>query len=98
MNRKANIVLKNVLGIVIAVLGIGMLILGIVNVYSAISNQEIKSAESRIEVLVSQIENLGIGESGTFTITGYKNSENWFIMGWSNLDLTKPEKCFEKST
>jgi len=97
MEKKGDIVLKNVLGMVIAVIGIGMLILGIVNVYKAISNQEIKSAESRIEVLVSQIDNLNEGQQGTFSITGYRNSKEWFLLGWSNLASGKPDKCFDKS-
>ena len=91
MKGKRGILMKNVLGIIIAVLGLSLIIYGAYRVYTANVNLEEKSARNIIDSIEGKIDNLEEGQSSSITIRGLKG---WSLVGWNKDDSFRPEQCF----
>lgn len=95
MKKRGDLVLKNTLGILIAIAGIAMLALAIFAVISNLSNQEIKNVRNLADDLVAKSELVSEGESILFDRAGFPNSNMWQIVGFNQEDEFIPAKCFD---
>ena len=101
LNKKAEekVLTPNFITLVIGVIGLLLVFGGAYLFYKNVTaDQEIESAKSTLNTIIEKIEFMKQGQ-GKFTIQGFKNSENWFLMAWNKNDPTdtKPEKCFLNS-
>ncbi|GEM_PF-5666609 len=84
-----------IVSIVIAAIGI-IIILGVAGVilYSNFTEEQ-RAAKKTIESIVGKIKNLKDGETGRFAVQGFKNSENWYLVGFDSRDSLddKPGRC-----
>ncbi|MBU0760879.1 MAG: hypothetical protein KJ600_02250 [Nanoarchaeota archaeon] len=97
MKKKA-ILMKNTLGIILAVGGIALLLfLGGEIAYGAFkTNQEDKAAQTVIDLVKTKIDAIGTDESTELEIKGIDTGGegDWFLVGWNEEGLIKPDKCF----
>lgn len=93
--RKKGDLTNQALSVLIAVIGILLIAYGIYKLYDVVRNNENKNAQKTIDVLNEKIKFLEEGNSGIFTVQGFKNSQNWYIAGWTG--GTGPDKCFLNS-
>ncbi|MSS74793.1 hypothetical protein EXS73_01065 [Candidatus Pacearchaeota archaeon] len=98
--RKGDLLTDNFLEILLAV--IGLVLVGYVayQIYQVTVNQDVTIAKKMLDSLEAKINVLKVGEEGEFSLrTPYSSKEasNWFITGWSNTDLHRPEKCYFES-
>ncbi len=94
MKRKGDLT-NQALSVIIAVIGILLIAYGIYKLYDVVRNNDNKNAQKTIDVLNEKISFLEEGNSGIFTIQGFKKSKEWYITGWTG--GTGPDKCFLSS-
>ncbi len=88
--RKQGILLKNALGMFIAV--IGLIFLGFIawKLYSYTVNQDSENAKDSLTALMARVDALEDGQSNSFLIRGV---EGWQLTGWSRNTPDTPSKC-----
>ena len=91
------ILMKNVMGIIIAVIGLAIFFAGVYGFYQVTKSQTVENARKTLDSIMGKIELLQDGENNTFIFQGPKG---WFLTGWSKEEgrlQGKPDKCFDKS-
>lgn len=81
------------LGIILACLVILLFIVLVVKVYKTYRDEETKNAITALEEFVGKLNSLDEGFNGVLEIQGFKGRQNWAIVGWSQSDLSRPQKC-----
>lgn len=94
--RKKGQLLKNLVGIIIAVIGLSVLFLGFYKLYTVSSSQESENARNLLSNLVTKIETVDQGE-GKMTFQGFNGADTWYLVGWSKNDDSRPQKCLQGS-
>lgn len=98
MKRKGELFGENIVGILIAVIGLG-LVVGIIGqqIYRANVDNEGDSARKTLDGIIGKIENLQDGETGSFAVQGFTESNNWYLVGFDSRVQDRPDKCFLES-
>ena len=94
------ILMKNVMGIIIAVIGLAIFFAGVYGIYQVNKSQTAENARKTLDSIMGKIELLEDGENNTFIIRGVTSAKDWYLVGWSKEEgrlQGKPDKCFDKS-
>lgn len=92
--------MKNVMGIIIAVIGLAIFFAGVYGLYQVNKSQAAENARKTLDSIMGKAELLQDGENNTFVIQGFKGGDDWYLVGWSKEEGRlegKPDKCFDKS-
>jgi len=89
--------MKNVMGIIIAVIGLAIFFAGVYQLYQVNKSQTVENARKTLDNIIGKIELLQDGENNTFVIQGFKGGDDWYLVGWSEGEEGRPDKCFFNS-
>jgi len=92
-NRKG-ILMKNVMGIIIAVVGLAVFFAGVYSLYKVNIAQDVENARNTLDNIIGKIELLDEDQENTFVIQGFSGAKNWHLIGWNNDTQPRPDKCF----
>lgn len=92
---KKGIVMNTTIEVIVAVLAVA-LVAGVAYkvLYPVFVNQESDSVNKMLDVVVARADGLTNGENNTFLVRGVAD---WYLMGWSKSDPSRPDKCFLNS-
>ena len=86
--------LKNVMGLVLAILGILAFISAGYRLYQVFADQDIQNAKHALDVIEAKASALEEGKTNIFTLLG---PEQWMLFGWSKEDRDAPDRCYFSS-
>src|SRR3989338_11696582 len=96
--RASQFLPENVVSIIIGaiiLIGFG---LGVYTWYqTAQTDTEFASASSTIRTIKGKIDALKVGQENDFPFQGFAGKQAWYIKGYSNTTINRPEKCFFES-
>lgn len=94
MKKHGDFFINNVLGIVIAVIGIVVFVYAFTRLYDYNVDQEKEKAQSVLSSLIDKANALPEQVSSLTTIQGV---DDWYLAGWSDSEVNKPDRCYDKS-
>jgi len=99
INNKKAILLKNAMGLIIAVLGLALLLTGAYTIYKrATHNQAMEDVQNLINTIEAKINIVQNNQNITFLIREIQDKESeWFLTSWNAKNPNAPGKCFYKS-
>jgi hypothetical protein len=93
INAKGEITIENVVSVIIVVIILVAFIFGAYKIYTVYRNQESENAQTMANNLEGKVNALEYGQTGSFLIQGFENSNSWDIVSWDAGDPTGPDKC-----
>lgn len=100
MNRRADILTPNFVGLLIAIIGLVIIGIGVGTLYASSANQENTNARHFIDSLVGKIDTLAEdGVPRIITLGGFasKKTNGWALVSWSKGATPRPDRCYFKS-
>ncbi len=89
--------LRNVLGLILAILGILIIMYGVYQLYKVFVNQDIEKAKHALDVLeakVKALDEMGSGANLNVTLIG---PDTWMLYAWNAEDRNAPDRCYFSS-
>jgi len=90
--------------IIIGILCLALIIAAIVIIYKVFVNQEAQNAKVTIDGIEAKINNLAVGQNGTFSVSGFPGAApsditaaRWYFIGWSKAETGRPGACTYES-
>src|SRR3989338_7992493 len=91
--RKKGDLTNNILSLVVVALGIVILLFGFLRLLENARDDETRNVQRTLDGIVEKIKLLEDGQSNKFLIQGFPGANNWFLVGWSGNEPSRPEKC-----
>jgi len=96
--RASQFLPENVVSIIIGAIILTGFGLGVYTWYqTAQTDTEFASASSTIRTIKGKIDALEVGQENDFPFQGFAGKQAWYIKGYSNTTINRPEKCFFES-
>lgn len=94
--ERGDFAINKLLGVILAVFGILIFIFVLFKLYSINLNQEDENVRRALELIAGRAENLNNEESVEMTVQGFKDFEDWYLVGFDARDVSaaRPQKCF----
>lgn len=86
--------MDNTLELLIVAISLGLILGGGgYAIYTYLNDNEQENAQRLIDSIAGKYEVLKDEEKNTFIFQGFRGANKWFLLGWSKVDPSRPEKC-----